>query len=74
MGLLAAAIAMTRPDGLIYFAAYPLLLLIRACIRRRATRERVLQGLAGYALGFLMPFGGFLLFRLLYFHDLLPNT
>jgi hypothetical protein len=65
-GAVAAGIALTRPDGLVFVALYPLLTLFagRQPIRR----------IAAYAAAFAAVFGGYLAFRRLYFGDLVPNT
>ena len=75
LGALVAAMGMTRPDGLVYFAAYPAALLAAVLMRqpRRFTR-RDLRNLLVYAGSFAVLYGGFLLFRLAYFGELLPNT
>jgi hypothetical protein len=64
-GAVAATIAMTRPDGLVFAGLYPLLTLAT-----RSAPARLLR----YAAAFLLLFGGFLLFRRSYFGDLFPNT
>jgi hypothetical protein len=75
LGLLVAGLGMTRPDGIIYLPAYPAALLIAALMRqpRRLTRSD-LRNLLIYAGSFAALYGGFLLFRLAYFGELLPNT
>lgn len=65
-GLLAAAAALTRPDGLVYAAAYPLALLLlpdRATLRAAAASTAV----------FAVPVGAYLAWRLVTFGDHLPN-
>jgi hypothetical protein len=66
-GIVATGLAMTRPDGLIFAAIYPLMTI--AVLRTGAVR-RLIQ--YGAALGLLL--GGFLLFRWTYFGQLFPNT
>lgn len=66
-GAVAAGIAMTRPDGLVFAALYPLLTL---ALRRTGALGRWVR--YGAALG--LPLGGFLLFRWTYFGQLFPNT
>jgi hypothetical protein len=65
-GAIAAFVAMTRPDGVLYAALPPLTLL--------ATRRADRRVLAAYAAGFGVPFALFLLARVVLFHQLLPNT
>lgn len=66
-GAVAAGIAMTRPDGLVFAALYPLLTLT---LRRSGALGRWVR--YGAALALLL--GGFLLFRWTYFGQLFPNT
>jgi hypothetical protein len=75
-GLLACALAMTRPDGIVFAAAYPVLLLTRLLERSPRVRRAgpVLLHLLVYLAALAVSVGGFIAFRLLYFHDLLPNT
>lgn len=71
-GAVAAGIAMTRPDGLLYVGLYPLLTLFA---HGRPVRIGPAAGrIARYAAVFLLLFGGFLAFRFFYFGDLYPNT
>ncbi len=63
-GAVVAGIAMTRPDGILYVVLYPLLTLFVPGRRR----------IGWYLAAFAVLFGGFLLFRVLYFGDLYPNT
>ena len=70
-GLLAAGIALTRPDGVMYGALFPLALLSSD---ERARLPRLIGRLLIYGLWMGVPFGAYLLFRHHYFHDWLPNT
>lgn len=71
-GAVAAGIALTRPDGLLYVALYPLLTLFS---EERPVRIGAAAGrIARYAAVFLLLFGAHLGFRVLYFGDLYPNT
>jgi len=74
LGLAAAAAALTRPDGVMFFAAYPVLLLLSRFSGARLPTKKDLAGLLAYASPFVIVFGGYLIFRALYFHDLYPNT
>ncbi len=65
----ALLIALTRPDGILFAAAYPLWELVT-----RRDRRASLRPIAAYAAVFAAGFGAFLLFRWNYFGDLLPNT
>ncbi len=71
--LLTCAIAMTRPDGVVYATLFPLALMVGLGPDRNNLR-RVLRDFAGYATTFAMVFGAFILFRYSYFNDLYPNT
>jgi hypothetical protein len=70
-GLLAALAALTRPDGLVYAAAFPLagLLLLHRGDLGRAVRATALSLLV-----FAVPVGGYLAWRLAVFGEYLPNT
>lgn len=71
-GAVAAGIALTRPDGLLYVALYPLLTLFA---QGRPVRIGEAAGRIGrYVAVFLLLFGGHQVFRVLYFGDLYPNT
>ena len=59
-GLLAFAAALTRPDGMIYAAAYPLLAVV--FLHRYAWRPTILAALTSL-LAFGVPYGLFLLWR-----------
>jgi hypothetical protein len=74
LGLLVAGAAMTRPEGVIYFVAYPILLLSRNFGEKKIPRSPILAALVCYTMSFILSFGGFLLFRLAYFGDMFPNT
>ncbi|TVT19145.1 hypothetical protein FNH06_25480 [Amycolatopsis acidiphila] len=70
-GLLAAAAALTRPDGAIYAFAYPLIVLVTL---RRATITRGIRHLLLSSAAFAVPFGGYVLWRYLEFGRLVANT
>ncbi len=71
-GLLAGLIALTRPDGIVMAAAFPLSLGLTSFRRRpmRALAAPLLRFTASLAVVVL----GYLLFRRAYFGDWLPNT
>jgi hypothetical protein len=91
-GAVAAAVAMTRPEGILFAALYPVLTPFAARAdsgrARTNTDEHGPETFAAPAAGWRGPatrvlryaaalglvLGGFLLFRVLYFGDLLPNT
>jgi hypothetical protein len=63
-GLLFALVALTHPEGALFFVATVVFLLVKG-----RAREWI-PGLASFAL----VFGGFLVWRVWYYGDLLPNT
>lgn len=64
-GAVAAGLALTRPDGILFAALYPLSTLLKGGGLGRAFR---------YAAVFALLLGSFLLFRWSYFGDFYPNT
>ena len=65
-GAVAAGLALTRPDGILFAGLYPLLTLTTG----KSGWGRAIR----YAGVFVLLLGGFLLFRWTYFGDLVPNT
>jgi len=74
VGLLATAIALTRSEGVLYFAAFPMLLLVSRAYRAYRGAAPVAPALLSYTAAFALSLGAFLLFRWHYFGELLPNT
>ncbi|MFD6435124.1 hypothetical protein [Streptomyces venezuelae] len=70
-GLLALVAALTRPDGAVLAAVYPLLLLLTS--RRAELWPRVRAAALGTA-AFAVPYALFLAWRLAVFGRLVPNT
>jgi hypothetical protein len=70
-GLIAAAAALTRPDGMIYAAAFPIVV---ALFARRETIGAGIRAILLSAAAFAVPFGGYLTFRWFYFGRLVANT
>ncbi len=68
-GLLAALAALTRPEGLIYAAAYPIALLVVGRGWWRSIGAAALSTVA-----FVVPYGGYLAWRLATFGQWLPTT
>ncbi|TDV51114.1 hypothetical protein [Actinophytocola oryzae] len=66
-GLLAALAALTRPDGVVYVAAFPVL----AVLWLRFGRAAWLSALSAAA--FAVPYGAYLVFRLVTFGELLSG-
>lgn len=71
VGALAAAAALTRPDGAIYAAAYPMIVLIHL---RRPTLSKSVRHLLISLAAFAVPFGAYVAWRWLEFGRLVPNT
>lgn len=70
-GLLAAVAALTRPDGLVYLAAYPLAVLL---LVDRVEWLRAMRAGAMSSLTFAVPVGSYLAWRWVSFGAWLPNT
>ncbi|MGW5382656.1 hypothetical protein [Nocardia sp. NPDC003963] len=70
-GALAAFAALTRPDGLIYLAAYPV---VAAILMRRTTLPVALRCGLYSGLAFAIPFGTYLVWRIIEFGRVVPNT
>lgn len=70
-GLLAFAAALTRPDGMIYATAYPVVVLL---LVNRATVRATLVAAGLSVLSFGVPFGAFLLWRHAEFGRWVANT
>lgn len=73
-GAIAGALALTRPDAVLYAVGYPFAMVVAALARRTFAAGAALRALARLAAGFVPIFGGYLAFRFLYFGDLVPNT
>jgi hypothetical protein len=69
-GLLAGGLSLTRPEGVVFAIAYPLLLLITC----KGSPDRALRSWRDYGLGLAAVMGSALVFRLCYFGDPFPNT
>jgi hypothetical protein len=70
LGVLAALTGMTRPEGLAYILAFPVILLPARKISWKQKGTLLLV----YGAGFALTYGAFILFRLSYFGAPLPNT
>lgn len=73
LGVLSALIAMTRPDGLLYFFLLPTYLIFDLVFYQKRIRP-LLTSLLLYTFVFFIIYGSFLLFRIYYFGDFFPNT
>ncbi len=74
LGFVAACIAMTRPEGIIYFGIFPLLLLTKRLNKQDMTYKQQEFNYVLYGLNFALLFGSFMVFRIVYFNDIFPNT
>ncbi|WP_227983117.1 hypothetical protein [Nocardia spumae] len=70
-GAIAAFAALTRPDGLIYLAAYPL---VSLTLVRRDTLLTALRHVLYSVAAFAIPFGAYLLWRISEFGRFVANT
>ncbi|HUG37064.1 MAG TPA: hypothetical protein VML54_08960, partial [Candidatus Limnocylindrales bacterium] len=73
-GLAATALAMTRPDGVVFTVAYPIALAIAAVSLRRWRLGTVTRALLWYLGGLVPTLMAVAVFRWWYFGDLVPNT
>jgi hypothetical protein len=73
-GVVAAGLALTRPDALLYAVVQPLVILAAERPRDAGQVRTVLRRSLMTAVGFLPVYGGYLLFRIAYFGALVPNT
>ena len=73
-GVVAALLALTRPDALLYADGYPIALAIAALLGRPIRIWPAVRGVARMLAGFLPVFAGYVAFRFLYFGDWVPNT
>lgn len=77
MGVLAGMAALTRPEGVLYVLVYPAYLGVQLLLREREARLNVRdvgRRLARFLWPFLLLAGGYELFRIAYFGDIVPNT
>jgi hypothetical protein len=70
-GLIATAAALTRPDGIIYAGAYPIVV---ALFLRRELLGRSVRAVVVSVVAFLVPYGAYVVFRWFEFGRLVPNT
>lgn len=70
IGIISGLIAMTRPDGMLFIALYPIWL----WLNRQDVNNPLWQALTLFAVSVLLTFGSYFLFRMFYFGYPLPNT
>ena len=73
-GFIAGAIALTRPDGILYVSVFPLALLLKLFPLGHNQLINSLKQFGIYTGGFTLLFGPYLLFRGIYFGQIYPNT
>lgn len=74
VGVVAVAIALTRPDGIVYAVLMPLSLICLAPSWGGRIRQRLVNPLGIYLLTLVAGYGGYMVLRHVYFGSLLPNT
>jgi hypothetical protein len=70
---LSSAIALTRPDGIVYMLMFPATLVLRSVLKSNTKKSSRLV-LPAYCLFIALILGAFYVFRFCYFHDIFPNT
>ncbi|MEV6877984.1 hypothetical protein [Amycolatopsis sp. NPDC051128] len=70
-GLIATAAALTRPDGIIYAGAYPIVV---AVFLKRELLGRSIRAVVVSVAAFAVPYGAYVVFRWFEFGRLVPNT
>lgn len=73
-GLLVGGIAMTRPDGIMYVFVFPFTIALGFFSKERPSVGVLLRAFSVHAATLIVVYGGFILFRYLYFGEFLPNT
>ena len=74
IGLVFGLIALTRPEGVLYFALIPVVIIL-ILYKKKGVNWKILANRALYVvLPAFLIFAGYLLFRRFYFGDFLPNT
>lgn len=74
IGFIAALIALTRPDGLVYAVIFPFAALLHARPLKKDGLAKLSKTLSWYLASFTIVFGTYFLFRIIYFGEILPNT
>jgi hypothetical protein len=72
IGIVTGGIALTRPDGIVYFVFFPIIFLLSYNFKGR--KNIVFTSMLTYFLSFLIIYGSYIAFRLIYFNDIFPNT
>lgn len=70
ISVIASLIALTRPDGMLFLLLFPIWIVWT----HRTHWQAAFRPLSRYSVGTVIVFGGYILFRLAYFRDALPNT
>ncbi|MHB9129890.1 MAG: hypothetical protein ACYDBB_02220 [Armatimonadota bacterium] len=74
IGLATGLLALVRPDGLLFVSLFPLVVLPLRAFAEKLSWRVVTRELIAFLGAFLLVFGGYVIFRIGYYHALLPNT
>lgn len=74
LGAIAGLLALTRPDGALFVLAYPLMTLVGEAWPRRKINLSMIKNMVFYGAAVTGVYGSYLLFRILYFGEIHPNT
>lgn len=73
-GAIAAGLALTRPEAIFFALVYPAVRVLLALPYRIALPSRELRRVGIFLLAFVGIFGAYMIFRILYFDDIVANT
>jgi len=74
IGAVVGLAALTRPDGAIYVLSFPMIILTTHRITHKSRLFEALKSVLGFLSAFTLLAGTYLLFRVVYFGALYPNT
>lgn len=74
IGAISGLIALTRPDGALFILAFPLITLVTHVLPQRTLNRSLIRNLVFYGVAVASVYGSYLLFRLMYFGEIHPNT
>jgi hypothetical protein len=77
LGILTGLAAITRPEGILFILVFPLYLLLEKAIQGQDKGwelKKITRDFGRFLLPFIVIFGGYFIFRVIYFQDILPNT
>ena len=73
IAILSAFCALTRPDGILYVAIFPLVIFIESLLTKNNIKD-TLKPIFMHLGVFILIFGSYIVFRYFYFGDFFPNT